>query len=59
VEEGHAARTQDFAGARNQRLGRRPRRCAFCAAGGDCSGHLANGACPNSRLFAVLRQPRV
>jgi hypothetical protein len=35
------------------------RRCAFCAAGGDCSGHLANGACPNSRLFAVLRQPRV
>lgn len=35
------------------------RRCAFCAAGGDCSAHLGNGACPNSRLFTVLRQPRV
>lgn len=35
------------------------RRCAFCAAGGDCGAHLIDGACPNAALFAELRQPRV
>jgi len=48
----------------SQGLAEAAQRCAFCASGSDCAGHVVAGrsapaTCPNASLFAELSRPLV